>query len=68
MAGTINSSSAPAKGAKPATLKLAHRLRHFAPAANWIDAPRQVWARSSSNLHSSPVVGPKPSPITRQPD
>jgi hypothetical protein len=53
---------------KAATRKLAHRQRHSAPAANWIGAPRQVWARSSSNLHSSLVLGPKPSPLTGQPD
>jgi hypothetical protein len=68
MAGTINSSTAPAKGAQPATRKLAHRLRRSSRAANWIGAPRQAWARSSSNLHSSRVVGPKPSPLTGQPN
>jgi len=68
MAGTINSSTGPAKGAKPAARKLARRLRHSAHAANLIGAPRQAWARSTSNLHSSSVVGPKPSPLTGQPD
>jgi len=68
MAAPINGTTAPDKGAKPATRKLAHTLRRSPRAANWIGAPRQAWARSSSNLHSSPVVGPKPSPLTGQPD
>jgi hypothetical protein len=57
MAGTINSSTAPAKGAMSATRKMADRLRQPPRAANWIGVTRQIWARSSSNLHSSPVVG-----------
>jgi hypothetical protein len=68
MAATINGTTSQAKGTKPVTRKMAHRLRQSSRAANWIGAPRQAWARSSSNLHFRTVVGPKPSPLTGQPD
>jgi len=68
MAATINGTTAPAKGAMSATRKMAHRLRQPPRAANWIGATRQAWARSCSTLHFRPIVGPKPSLLTGQPD
>jgi hypothetical protein len=51
-----------------ATRKLVHWLRRSPRPAICIGAPRQAWARSSSNLEFRSEAGPKPIPPAGQPD
>jgi hypothetical protein len=53
---------------KAATRKLAHRRRRTPRAAIGLARRDRPWARSTSNLHLRPIAGPKPSPLTGQPD
>ncbi len=53
---------------KAATRKLTPQPRQSPRAANWIDAPRQAWARSCFQMDFRSVPGPETSPMTGQPD
>ena len=68
MAGTINSSTRQARQTKGGDTKTGPQTASLSPRSQLDWRGATGLGTIPSNLHSSPVVGPKPSPLTGQPD